>query len=60
MEPGNFLSQIQDLPGEALFLIAIVGLACLFIGGIFGFYLYRLKSLRKRRQNRNRFARTPH
>ncbi len=37
----DFLNQVQNLPAAALVMIAVVGLACLAIGGFLGYYLQR-------------------
>ncbi len=38
----EFLNQVQNLPSAAMVMIAVVGLACLAIGGFLGYYLQRL------------------
>lgn len=38
----EFLNQLQNLPSAALVMIAVVGLACLAIGGFLGYYLQKL------------------
>jgi signal transduction histidine kinase len=38
----DFLNQVQSLPPAAMVMIAIVGLACLAIGGFLGYYQQRL------------------
>lgn len=46
----DFLANLQDLPSEGLILAALIGLACLSIGLIFGYYWSRLRSLRQTRE----------
>ncbi len=48
---GDFVSQLQNLPPEAMIAIALIGLACLAIGGFLGYYLQRSESVRAYSQN---------
>ncbi len=54
----DFLVQMDNLPSSAMVLIAVIGLACLAIGGFLGYYGFRWLAGRRDQRSRRAWAGT--